>query len=145
MTRRFAIAIALVLMAGSVFADDLFTLYVPVQATQLHSSISHVGIRCILSGRSPVTGLQSDFVRRDPIWFPVTSGAYTGTATVVFRTEDFTTPGLTNPSYVNSAFCELQLRTTDGGMWSPTDASTGPILGHQAGTEYRHQSTRDIP
>ncbi len=145
MTRRLLIAITVLLMAGSLFAADLFTLYVPVQVTQLHPTVTQVGVRCELSGRHPATGVQTLFARQPAMWFPVASGTYNGTATVIFRTEDFTFTGLTDPSYVNTAFCELQLRTSDGAIYVPNPLLSGPVVGYQPGTLYRNQTTQTIP
>jgi hypothetical protein len=54
--RRLTFATAILLSATSLFADDLFTLYVPVRVSHLHPSVSQINARCTLSGRDAATG-----------------------------------------------------------------------------------------
>lgn len=156
--RRFTIGVLLLLMTSSAFAEDLFTLSVPVRLAQIHPSITAFGVWCELKGPvfDPATGVPylklQPYASLPPVWLPLSGGAYSGTVTFVFRTEHFSTPGLMNPSNVTTAFCALQLRTIDGytlrpyDLMSPAsdDKAATPLTSHQPDTEFRSYSTQLI-
>jgi hypothetical protein len=135
--RRLTFATAILLSATSLFADDLFTLYVPVRVSHLHPSVSQINVRCTLSGRDAATGSVTTYgpAAGKPQSFTITGGAYSGTATIIFTNTDFTAAQLSSLSNVSGGRCELRL-VTPTGLFSPYDTGTGALTGHAPGTAF---------
>jgi hypothetical protein len=143
--RRLVVASLLMIAASSAFAADLFTIHVPIELTQIHPTLTHVRLRCELRGTHPISTRQETFAVKGyptPIEFALTGGAYSGTAVVVFTTEDL---GSLDPRLVNQSICQFSFRAADGSLWQPYDSSTGPVLGRQPGTPFRWQVVTPIP
>jgi len=142
---RRLLLIAIILSATSLFGEDLFTLYVPVQVSRLHPSVTQVGVRCTLNGPNPATGSLTTYgpVGGKSQFFTPVGGAYTGTATIVFTNSDFVPSQLSALSSVNAGRCELILIA--GGAWYyPYPSLTGSIVGHAAGTPFSNPVTFPI-
>ena len=136
--RRLTFATVILLSATSLFADDLFTLYVPVRVSHLHPSISQITVRCSLSGRDAATGALTTWgpSAGKSQTFPITGGAYSGTATIIFTNADFTAAQMSTLSSVSTGRCELILLTATGGVYYPWETGTGAITGHASGTPF---------
>jgi hypothetical protein len=136
--RRLILAAAVLLSATSLFADDLFTLYVPVRVSHLHPSISQITVRCSLNGRDPATGALMTWgpTAGKSQSFTITGGAYSGTATIIFTNADFSAAQMSTLSSVSAGRCELILLTSTGGVYYPWETGTGAITGHAAGTPF---------
>jgi hypothetical protein len=135
--RRLIFVLAIVLCAMPMLADDLFTLYVPVRVSHLHPSVTQITVRCTLSGRDTASGAS---IIPGPAGgksqsFPVTGGAYSGTATIVFTNADFTPAQLASLTGVTGGICTMTLVTTTG-LYVPYDSGTGAVTGHAAGTPF---------
>ena len=144
--RRLIFAAAIFLFATSVFANDLFTLSVPVQVSHLHPSVSQIRVQCTLNGRNPATGALTNFggIAGKNQTVPVTGGAYSGTVTIIFTNTDFNAMELSGLSSVNSGRCELIL-VTPTGLYNPYISGTGAITGHAPGTPFSNPVTFTIP
>jgi hypothetical protein len=135
--RRLTFATAILLSATSLFADDLFTLYVPVRVSHLHPSIAQITVRCTLSGRDAATGSITTYgpALGKSQSFATTGGAYSGTATMIFTNADFSAAQLSSLSNVSGGRCELIL-VTPTGTFNPYDTGTGAITGHVPGSAF---------
>lgn len=139
--KRSILAIS-ILVATSAFGADWFTVQVPLEFQGIHSSISHVGVRCELKGdaimRSDGVALMSPtFASKGWLFVPLTQatagsktsvalgtmpgGFVQSPATVVFTDADFAmnTPPLNDPTKVQFALCYFALRGTDGAIYQP--------------------------
>jgi len=135
--RRLTLAAAIALCATSLFADDLFTLYIPVRVSHLNPGISQITVRCTLSGRDPASGAMMTYGPAIPKSqdFPVTGGAFSGTATIIYTNADFSPAQMRNLSSVTGGQCEMRFQV--GGTWYiPYDSGTGTMTGHAAGTPF---------
>jgi hypothetical protein len=144
MIRRFLFAAILLLITTSAFAQTpLFTVYSPVQVSNLSTTFTQVGVRCSLRGLHPVTGLEAEFTYLAQ-WYPMSGGAYSGTPTFVFTSANLTNPGMTDPAYVTKAVCSLMFPAADGGMYQPSATSTG-LMAHDPSQPYVFTTVRLIP
>ena len=142
--RRLTIAAAILFCATSLFAEDLFTLYVPVRVSHLNPSISQITVRCSLSGRDPATGSLATWGGTGKTQsFTPTGGAYSGTATIIFTNADFSAAELATLSNVTRGRCELIL-SVSGTWYYPWETGTGAITGHVPGTPFSNPVSVDI-
>lgn len=141
--RRIFLAILILMFASAASAADLFTLNVPVSVSHIHPTVTGIRIRCQLMATDPVTGVRGYFAREKTQDFPLTAGAFTGTAVIVFRTEDFTTTEASRLTSVNGGQCMLYLFAS-GTYYQPYASSTGPAVAHAPGTPFNSQSNFDI-
>jgi hypothetical protein len=139
--RRMVLGTLLAFFATAAMAADLFTLNVPVEVSHLHPSVTQIRVLCHLTGRDAATGNPTNYgpTMGKSQTFPVTAGAFTGTALIVFNTADFTPAQLTNLTSVSSGDCMLQLFAS-GNWYQPYSSSTGPVVAHAVGTPFNSQS-----
>jgi hypothetical protein len=143
MTHATIVALGALLLATPAGAADLFTITVPYEFASLDPSVTHVHIGCHVEGKDAVTQNTVNFgpAMGKSVDLPVAGkGGAVGTATVVFKTEDFSAKELASLNNVTGGSCRFGLRA-GGTLYQPIDSSTGPVLGHKTGTPFRWKAT----
>lgn len=145
--RRITIVVAVLLTATAAMAADLFTLQIPVTVSHLHPDITQVEVDCWLNGRTGPSATPTHWGGMKFVRFPVTRGSFTGTATIVWRTEDFTPTELPLLSDVFSGDCQLGLITPTGSYiaYSGIRGDHPAYTDHVTGTPFSTQVHFTIP
>ena len=119
------------------WADDLFTITVPMNLTNLSPDVKVIRVGCHLSEPAPSTGKNINvgpemgkFLDLAP-----TNGSYTAPVIIVFKTEDFTSQEIANLSLVNHVSCNLGIQGPDKVWYSPSGQTT-PLLGNKPGAPF---------
>jgi hypothetical protein len=129
---------------------DAFTINVPVEFKNLNAAVTAVRIRCVLTGRDPVTLVPRIFGPgwgRKSVDLPVAGGAYKGRSpvTLVFKTEDFTALEQAALGNVTAGGCDFSI-LTDGSMeYVPYGGESGPILAQMPKAPFKHELHFTVP